>query len=61
MKPDDPDWFCPKDLPESSRGIDYWDRVHYVHVPKSGGTAFGQVIRLLVCKMNEAKGAMDGR
>ena len=35
-------------------------RVHYVHVPKSGGTAFGQVIRLLVCKMNEAKGAMDG-
>ena len=29
-------------------------------MPKSGGTAFGQVIRLLVCKMNEAKGAMDG-
>jgi hypothetical protein len=25
-KPNDPDWFCPQHLPESKKGIEYWDR-----------------------------------
>ena len=47
-------------IPKSTHPKEYWRQIHYVHVPKCGGTAFGQVIRQAACHINADLGALDG-
>ena len=47
-------------IPKSTQPKEFWRQIHYVHVPKCGGTAFGQIIRQAVCHLNADKGSLSG-